>query len=324
MPLPPIDVLLPVRNARRTLPAALADVLAQQDVRLRVLAVVDTDADGRDDGSAAWLAAAAAREPRLLLLRGPGRGAAAALQLGLEHCEAGLVGHMEADDRCPPDRLVRLATALVPPLAAVTSRAGQCGARTPGMRRYLDWQNGLLDHDAMAAARFVEIPALHQTGLYRRQALLAVGGYRCGGAWPVDIDFWLRWFEHELPVAKLPRVLYRWRQHAGQSTRGGAWHDLGSLRAAKLAALARLYGPAGRQPTALHLLSTGRTLEQWREALPAAGLVLAAADAWRPGQRLPPLAAGARRLAVYGMAVTRERLLAQLPDDERVRTIVAA
>ena len=40
--------------------------------------------------------------------------------------------------------------------AAVTSRAGQFGARTPGMRRYLDWQNGLLDHDAMAAARFVE------------------------------------------------------------------------------------------------------------------------------------------------------------------------
>ena len=71
---------------------------------------------------------------------------------------------------------VNLAAALAADrsLAAVTSRVAQFGARTPGMRRYLDWQNALLDHEVMAGQRFVEIPALHQTGLYRTAAVRAV------------------------------------------------------------------------------------------------------------------------------------------------------
>src|SRR5262245_21803236 len=240
---PRIDVLLPVRNARRTLPSALGDALGQRGVAVRVLAVVDTGPDGRDDGSLAWLAAAARREPRLLVIPGPGRGAGAALEAGLAAVETPLFSHIEADDRCPPDRLQRLHAALTDGgLAAVTSRTGQFGARTPGMRRYLDWQNALLYHAAMARERFVEIPAMHQSGLYRTEAVRAIGGYAPRGEWPADIDFWMRWFEHDalvapLRVAKLPRVLYRWRQHRRQVTRShgtaGSVHSLPALRRAK-------------------------------------------------------------------------------------------
>ena len=335
MAAPRVDVLLPVRCARRTLPSALGDVLAQEGVAVRVIAVVDPGPDGRDDGSTDWLEAAAADEPRLAVRRGPGAGAAAALELALSLAEAELVSHMEADDRCPPDRLARLHGALASgapdggapdggALDAVTSRVAQFGARTPGMRRYLDWQNGLLTPADMARERFVEIPALHQTGLYRRAALEAAGGYRCLGPWPVDIDFWMRWFERGLRVAKLPRVLYRWRQHPRQSTRGGGQHELAALRACKLAALARLHGPDGREPAPLHLVSTGRTLEAWRDELTAAGLELAGVDTWKPGRPPPTVAPGARALVVYGMQATRERLLAALPEDVRARAIPAA
>ncbi|MCB9898722.1 MAG: glycosyltransferase [Planctomycetes bacterium] len=307
---PRIDVLLPVRRARRTLPSAVGDVLAQRGVEVRVLAVVDRDADGRDDGSAAWLAEGVTGESRLIVLDGPGRGAAAALQLALEHTEAELVAHMEADDRCPPDRLARLVAALAadPTLDGVVSRAGQIGARTPGMRRYLDWQNALLSGARMAAERFVEIPALHQTGLYRRRALLAAGGYVPRGDWPIDIDFWFRWFEQGLSVVKLPRVLYHWRQHRAQSTRAGGAHALDVLRAAKADALARLFGRAGRTPRALRVVSTGATLRRWTDALAAHDVELRAPCAWRPGQAPPALDDDALLLAAYGMPSAREAL----------------
>eukprot|EP01050_Picozoa_sp_SAG11_P022082 SAG11_NODE_4077_length_2075_cov_3.279352_2_plen_62_part_01 len=37
----------------------------------------------------------------------------------------------------------------------------------PGMGGYVGWQNALLRPEAMAAARFVEIPALHQSAIFR-------------------------------------------------------------------------------------------------------------------------------------------------------------
>jgi len=319
---PRIDVLLPVRCARRTLPYALDDVLAQQGVELRVLAVVDDGPDG-DDGSAAWLAERARSEPRLVVIRGTGQGAGAALDLALSRATARLLSHMEADDRCPPDRLARLADALLADdaLAAATSRAAQFGARTPGMRRYLDWQNALLTHEEMASQRFVEIPALHQTGLYRTEAVRAVGGYAPSGAWPPDIDFWLRWFERDLPVIKLPRVLYRWRQHAGQSTRGGGRHALSALRACKVDALSRLYGARGRHPRPLLLVSTGATLAAWRDALTDTDIELAGTLDWKPGRPAPRVRDDAAVLAVYGNAGVRARIAAALGEG---RTIIDA
>jgi hypothetical protein len=331
MPGPRIDVLLPVRRARRSLPSAAGDVLAQRGVRVRLLAVVDAGPEGHDDGSRAWLEDLARRDRRVLVLPGPGRGVGVALDLALGHVTAPLVAHMEADDRCAPDRLARQAAALAadPALAGVTCRAAQFGARTLGMRRYLDWQNALLTHAHMARERFVEIPALHQTGLYRAEALAAIGGYAPRGPWPADIDAWLRWFEHDtlvapLRVAKLPRVLYRWRQHPAQSTRGGGTHAPDALRACKLHYLARLHGRHGARPRPALLLSTGATLQTWSRELPEAGLTLAGAVDWKPGRPVPRAPDGALVLAVYGMAGVRARLRAALGSPREPDTLLCA
>ncbi len=156
---------------------------------------------------------------------------------------------------------------------------------SPTRRRYVEWQNGLLTPAAMASARFVELPALRQTGLYRRAALDAlrcpVGGgdaetYHDLVEWPIDSDFWYRWFEagfvagkvrprnlimidraliHRFPRVRYRQVdappLYRWRQHAGQHTRTQGRCSLASLRACKVHFLLRRGGPAhGAQASA--------------------------------------------------------------------------
>ncbi|RKY21271.1 MAG: hypothetical protein DRQ55_05035, partial [Planctomycetota bacterium] len=164
-----IDVLLPVHNALATLPEAVHDVLAQEGVRLRLLAVLDTHGTGRDDGSGAWLRQRAADDPRLVALESEGSGLTDALVTALAAATAPLVSLMESDDRCPPRRLATLLAALrgseacgrpgragrhppgalesgasVPdlrPLDGVVSRVAAFGDVSGGMTRYLAWQN---------------------------------------------------------------------------------------------------------------------------------------------------------------------------------------
>lgn len=305
MEVPAISVLLPVRDAGRWLRAAVADVLAQVGVEVELIAVDD----GSRDGSAERLAEHARADSRLRVLRTGGTGPAHALDLALAAARHEWIAQMEADDRCPPDRLARLHGALVlrREWDGVVSRAGLIGFRSDGMRRYLDWQNGLVEPAELAAARFVEIPALHQSGLYRRAALERAGGFVGDPRWPLDIDFWMRWFDRGLVVGKLPRVLYRWRQHERQSTRTSPLHRLAALRCCKAHWFAR--GPG--RGVAVDLLSVGATLAGWAADLLAEGQHGLVAHEWRPGAPLPARRSGSFRLFAFGTAAARARIVAQ-------------
>jgi glycosyltransferase involved in cell wall biosynthesis len=307
---PRLSILLPARDAGRWLGAAVGDLLRQRDVALEVVAVDD----GSRDGTGERLEAIARRDARLRVIRREGIGPARALDLALAESRAPLVGQMEADDRCPPDRFARLLAALreQPSWDGVVSRAatfGFPGKRAgDGMRRFVEWQNGLVEPDAMARARFVEIPALHQSGLYRRETLAGLGfvGLCSERGWPLDIDFWMRWFEQGRVVGKVERVLYRWRQHARQSTRTSPAHRLGTLRRCKATYFVR--GP-GRD-RAIDLVSVGATLREWSAELRAAGAADVRATEWRPGREPPPPSRrDAARLFVYGTAPARARVL---------------
>ena len=66
-----------------------------------------------------------------------------------------------------------------------TTLSGVAQYRTSGMARYCAWQNSLLAPDALAAARYIELPSLHQTGLYERASLV-----RCAAADPTPGSAW--------------------------------------------------------------------------------------------------------------------------------------
>ncbi len=96
---PRLSVIIPSRNALATLPAAVASVLALPLQEIEVI-VVD---DGSTDDTAAWLAATAAREPRLLpMRRDADHGAAAARNAGIGRARAPVLGFLDADDVLAP------------------------------------------------------------------------------------------------------------------------------------------------------------------------------------------------------------------------------
>jgi len=236
---PRVSVLMSVRDALPTLPACL-ESLRRQTLREHELVVVD---DGSRDGSRERLRLAAREDPRVRLIETPPRGLVAALGTALEAARAPLVARMDADDVARPRRLELQARRFAEErrLVALGSRVRLIphpGLPCEGMRRYVRWQNRLLDDAAIRRDLWVESPLVHPSVMLRRAALLAVGGYReCAG--PEDYELWLRGAAAGWRFAKLAEVLLEWRDGPARLTRRDPRYSAARFRAVKLDALER-------------------------------------------------------------------------------------
>jgi glycosyltransferase involved in cell wall biosynthesis len=300
--MPAISVLMPVRDAAPWLRSSLASLWRQTWRDFEVVAVDD----GSSDGSGEALEQAAAAEPRLRVIRTPPRGLPAALATSLASARGTLIARHDADDLSHRSRLAlqRAFLAAHPRVSVVGCRvrlfpAPAVGA---GMRRWADWHNGLVTHQAMARELLIDSPLAHGGAMIRRGALLRAGGWEEHG-WPEDLDLWVRMLASGARFAKLPRVLYAWRQHPSSATRRDPRYHRGRFIALRRAAL-----ESGllRRARRLTLVGVGRSLDEWRRALAGDGRELVVLPAGRPSRAVlaslaPPV------VLVFGAAPSRRR-----------------
>jgi glycosyltransferase involved in cell wall biosynthesis len=269
--MPRVAVLMPVRDAERTVRAAASSILRGTE---RDLALVAVD-DGSQDGSAAALARLAERDRRVVLLRGPGEGIARALQRGLARCDAEVVARMDADDVAHPRRLARQLEALraLPGVEAIGSRVRLFPRRIvrQGMRRYASWVNGLASADDVRRDLLVEAPLVHPAAAIRRRALERAGGWR-DGDFPEDYDLWLRLAERGGRLANVPETLLAWRESPGRATRRDARYALARHVALKAAFLRRT---ALARASAVAIWGAGPTGKAFAAALAREGVGVA-------------------------------------------------
>ena len=209
--MPLVSVVMPVRNAARFLEEAAESVLAQGLADLELIAVDD----GSSDETPAVLRALAARDPRLKILTTPAAGIVPALQAGIAAAKGEFVARMDADDIAATERLERQVAALRadPSLALIGSAITLIDEAGHKLRE--------VSYPASPAEIRLALPSrncfAHPTVLMRRDALLAVGGYRSAFALCEDYDLWLRLAER-FDLANLPEPLLRYRLHPGQSS----------------------------------------------------------------------------------------------------------
>jgi glycosyltransferase involved in cell wall biosynthesis len=266
--MPRVAVLLPARDAARTVRAAAVSILRQAE---RDLALVCVD-DGSSDGTSEILGGLAERDRRVTVVRGRGEGIARALALGLDRCDAEVVARMDADDVSHPRRLALQLEALEaePALAAVGGRVRLFPRRhvRGGMARYAAWLNGLTSPGDVERDLLVESPLVHPAAAIRRTALAAAGGWR-DGPFPEDYDLWLRLAEAGGRLTNLPPLLLDWRDSPRRLTRTDPRYALERHVALKCAFLAR--GPLARRRE-VALWGAGETGKAFADALRAEGV----------------------------------------------------
>lgn len=291
-PTPALSVLLPVRDAGRTLGACL-DSLARQTWTDHEVLIED---DGSRDDSVARLEARAAEDPRLRLAAHPHRGIVAALQRAAARARAPILVRMDADDVAHPERLERLHRALATDagldLVGSRSRHAPRHGVPAGLSRYERWIDGLLAHDDIVRARYVECPLMHPTWALRRSLFEALGGYR-EGPFPEDYDFFLRAARAGARFAKLPEILLL-QGHAPQRlSRTDPRCSLAAFRALKADHL--LLDPV-MADRPLVVEGTPKAVRRWRRLLTGRG---------RPPHDGPPSPPGALTLVVHGVHASR-------------------
>lgn len=209
---PVLTVVIPTHDRRGLLPDTVASVLAERSLPLEVVVVDDASSDGTFD----WLGSV--DDPRLVRLRlDPGRGGAAARNVGLERVRSDLVMFLDDDDLIRPGALAKLVGALRrhPEAAAAGGTYVTFGTLPPGdlprrqvMTRFPVtrpvWREQLWGWNLQPGA-----------GVWRTAAVRAVGGWdetlrRCE-----DTDVNLRGLAQH-PVALIPDTVLLYRQHPGQ------------------------------------------------------------------------------------------------------------
>jgi len=208
---PRVSVVMPVRNALRFLRPAMESVLRQSFESFELIVVDDGSTDGTGDALAGY------RDPRVRVLRNEGRhGVVQALTVGMGAARGEYVARMDGDDLSHPKRLGtqvafldrERAIVLVGSCANVIDEAGvvvgvmRVPTSSEEIHRLLPKRNTFI----------------HPSVLFRRQAVLEVGGYqavRPGASMAQDYHLWLR-LEERYRLANLAEPLLDYRVHGGQ------------------------------------------------------------------------------------------------------------
>ncbi|HTU02711.1 MAG TPA: glycosyltransferase, partial [Candidatus Sulfotelmatobacter sp.] len=239
-PSPPLSVVMAAYNAERYLEHALESILGQSFGDLELI-VID---DGSTDGTSGILERTSRRDERLHIVHQPNRGVIAALNRGCGLARGRYIARMDADDIALSDRFARQIAFLEShPVVAVLGTAVDLinDKGVPIRRARFPLHDRQIKQVLSAGANCISHPAV----MMRKDAFVAVGGYRPPFLHAEEYDLWLRTAEY-YALANLPEVLLHYRIHANQLSARYVRQQVWSALAAQAAA--RIRRRTGQEP----------------------------------------------------------------------------
>lgn len=207
-----VSVVLSAHNDARWLPEAIESTLGQSHTDFELL-LID---DGSTDATPAVMEQYAQRDARIRIISHENWGLARSLNDGLAQARAEWVARMDADDVMLLNRLERqLAFVQEHPQVAVASCLGylisETGA-TVWQRAEARFTTTQAVNEAVRNGELIQI--WHSSAILRRDAVLAVGGYRPEFSLTEDGDLWNRLLDAGYQVLEQPEHLQQFRLHS--------------------------------------------------------------------------------------------------------------
>ena len=278
-----VAVVLTTYNDAAFLRDAISSVIAQKRPADEVIVV--------DDGSNVSPASVLADFPQVMLLRKSNGGLSSARNVGLHFARSRYITFLDADDRFEPNAIeAGLACFARRPEAAMVY-GGHRRIQADGKPLSLNIFQAV-GEDPYADLLTGNRIGMHATALYRRDVLLALGGFdeelrRCE-----DYDLYLR-LALSYPIASHPEIIAEYRWHGGNVSK-----DRGEMLRAVLAVLDRHRGK-----TRAHRKAWRAGQRNWKDWYKAGQLAQ-----WN-GEKVAGAVTGRlRRLARFVVRRTTDRL----------------
>ncbi|VXB48436.1 Glycosyltransferase involved in cell wall biosynthesis [Arthrobacter sp. 9V] len=213
-----LSVLMPARNAAKTIRASLGSTLRALPKDAEVLVL--------DDASSDHTAAIASEmeDGRVKVLRSPTpSGVAGALNVLLADARGEFVARMDADDIVLPGRFKSQLSRFNRRFDLIFG-----GVLHFGERVKVPYPSPPLTigPDAFPSALLIDNPVAHSTMMARRDLLLEIGGYR--ECLAEDYDLWLRAAARGARISRFAAPVTALRRHAGQVTADKGWAERAS------------------------------------------------------------------------------------------------
>lgn len=217
---PAVSIILPYRNASKTILRCIESIQLQTLKNWELLAINDQSTDSTEKKIQSLLI----DDPRVKHYYTNNPGIVSALNIGVERANSNLLARMDSDDVMHPLRLEKQVRFLErhPEVGVIASKV--CYKITPGERfgkgfeEYVKWSNSIQEENEISLCRFEESSIVHPSVVYRKMLFKTYGGY-CDGAFPEDYELWLRWQSRGVRICKLKDVLLDWYDGENRASR---------------------------------------------------------------------------------------------------------
>jgi len=235
---PKISVILPFYNSERTLESAIKSI---QDQSFPYFECILIDNNSTDD-SVEIANGFTASDSRFRLFSEKTQGVVFASNKGWVESKGEYIARMDSDDWSHPDRLKLQSDFLDknPEYGAIGSLVKHVGniEESGGMARFVDWNNSLVTYEEILNNRFIELPIINPTAMWRRDVAITFGMYNQGD-FPEDYEMWLRWLDADVRVGKINKALLHWHDSETRLTRTDSLYSDGSFYRIKTKYLAK-------------------------------------------------------------------------------------
>lgn len=219
---PQVTVLLPVYNGERHLKQAIESILAQTYTDFEFLIINDGSTDRSEEIILSF------NDKRINYIKNTENiRLIASLNKGLELAKGEYIARMDADDIASPDRLAQQVEYMVEHRDVVLVGSDVEVINEDGTSRY--FYPNILSGATIHAALAVRNPFTHSAVMFKKQAVVELGGYSSDDYMAEDLGLWMRLAQQfgAGALANLPFVLMKYRlsvqgemaSHAGDSLR---------------------------------------------------------------------------------------------------------